>query len=142
MPIAERLHLRIHVEIGLSEWLNREWFPVAPELLSLEDLAQRVPAIDLAYRSRGEARHGETGEEALERSGATALRLVREFTGNLVFVGHGASVLGATAGLLGKEGKSLPLDLPYACLICVVETDGGFRLEHGASTSHLKALGA
>jgi broad specificity phosphatase PhoE len=141
-PIAERLRLRIRVEDGLSEWLNREWFPRVPELLSLEDLARRVPAIDLAYGSRGAARHRESGEEALARSGAVARRLVREFAGDLVLVGHGASVLGATAGLLGKEGESLPLDLPYACLFCLVEEDGRFRLEQRASTSHLTARGA
>ena len=139
-PIAERLGLRILVENGLSEWLNSEWFPRRPELLSLEGLAQCVPAIDLAYHSLGAARHGESGEEALARSGAVARRLVREFTGDLVLVGHGASVLGATAGLLGREGEALPLELPYACLFCLVEKGGGFRLEQCASTSHLKAL--
>ena len=101
-----------------------------------------MPAIDLAYGSRGAARHGESGEEALARSGAVARRLVREFAGNLVLVGHGASVLGATAGLPGREDEALPLDLPYACLSCLVEEDGRFRLEQRASTSHLKALGA
>jgi len=101
-----------------------------------------VPAIDLAYGSRGAAHHGESGEEALARSGAVACRLAREFAGDLVLVGHGASVLGATAGLLGKESESLPLDLPFACLFCLVEEGGHFRLEQRASTSHLKSLGA
>jgi broad specificity phosphatase PhoE len=142
-PVAERLGLGIAVEPGLSEWLNDAWFPEAPpELLPLADLAARAPRVDAGYRPRGAARYGESGEEALRRSADVALRLVAAFDGDLLLVGHGASVLGAAAGLLGRDperaGEERPLpELPSACLVQLAQRPGGWTLERSADTSHL-----
>jgi broad specificity phosphatase PhoE len=122
-PIAQRLGLAIRIERGLSEWLNSEWFPEPPELLPLAGLARRFPRVDATHRPRGEARYGESGSDALRRSGETALQLVAEFEGSLLMVGHGASVLGATAALSGRAPEDVP-DLAYGGLIRLVQAGG------------------
>jgi broad specificity phosphatase PhoE len=122
-PIAERLGLAIKLELGLCEWLNAEWFPDPPDLPSAGELAQRFPRVEPGYRSRGAARYGESGEEALRRSGETARALAAEFEGSLALVGHGASLLGALIALLGVAPREAP-DLGYGCLIELVQEDG------------------
>jgi broad specificity phosphatase PhoE len=142
--VAARLGLAIKIEPGLSEWLNREWFPSFPDVLPLAELICRAPEIDASYAPRGEARYGESGEEALSRSGRVARRLASEFAGDLLFVGHGASVLGAATGLLEEAGSSeateaLP-EPPYACLIKLVDQGDGWQLELRGDTAHLLEL--
>lgn len=140
-PIAEALDLAVALDDGLSEWLNREWFPERPALLDRAALARSFPRVDPAYRARGASHYGESGEEALRRAGRLACRLVEEFAGDLLLVGHGASVLGAAAGLLGEaigaERGSLPSELPYACLTQLVRDDRAWRVALRADTSHL-----
>ncbi len=141
-PIADALDLAIALDEGLSEWLNREWFPERPALMDPAAAARRFPRVDPAYRPRGAARHGEGGEEALCRAGDLARRLVHEFEGDLLLVGHGASVLGAAAALLGAPigpaGGPLPSELPTASLSKLVQKDGStWHLALRADTSHL-----
>lgn len=124
-PIAERLGLAIKLELGLCEWLNAEWFSTPPDLLPVAELTQRFPRVDVAYRSRGAARYGESGEEALRRAGETARSLAGEFDGSLAMVGHGASVLGAISALLGTDPREMP-DLGYGCLIELVQEHSGW----------------
>jgi broad specificity phosphatase PhoE len=139
--LARELLLGIKVETGLSEWLNREWFPEPPEILSTEESLSQFPRIEKDYRSRGSAVYGETGLQALQRSGETALRLASDFPEECVLVGHGASVLGATVGLLGvepSESGGLLGDMPYGCLVKLVERDQRWRLVLPCDTSHLR----
>jgi broad specificity phosphatase PhoE len=119
-PIAERVGVAIRIERGLSEWLNSEWFPEPPELLPLSVLAESFPRVDVTYRSRGDAQYGESGPGALRRSGDTARKLAAEYAGNLVMVGHGASVLGAMAALLGLDPERVP-DVGYGGLVELAE---------------------
>ena len=130
-PIAEGLGLPIRIEPGLSEWLNTEWFPQPPELQGLDELGRAAPAIDPLYQPMGRATYGESGLDALRRSGEVTRRLVDAFAGDLVLVGHGASVLGAIAGLLGIEPgseaeKALP-EPPYGSLAGLVKQGTGWR---------------
>jgi len=121
--IADQSQLAIKLEVGLSEWLNTEWFPKPPELVPPADLVRRYPQVDPAYQSRGGARYGESGTAALQRSGDTARKLAAEFDGNLVMVGHGASVLGAMTALL-KIAPEDTVDLGYGCVIGLVQRGG------------------
>jgi broad specificity phosphatase PhoE len=116
--LAARLELVISVEPGLSEWLNAAWFEQPPRLLAPAELVRRFP-VDAGYRARGTARHGESGEEALRRSGDTALRLAAEFDAGLVLVGHGASVRGALAAL-AQIAPEQAGELGYGCLVELV----------------------
>ena len=130
--VAAALDLRIKVEPGLSEWLSVAWFPQPPKLLSLDELGERFPCIDRAYAPRGCARYGERGEEALARSGATARRLVDDFPGDLVIVGHGASVFGAGSALLGVDPEmSRPTlgNLPYGAVVKLVRRRAAWSIE-------------
>ena len=141
-PIADATGLAISLDDGLSEWLNREWFAQRPALIDAATAAQRFPQVDPLYRVRGSAQYGESGDEALRRAGRLARRLVADFDGDLLLVGHGASVLGAAAGLLGAEigsaGGSLPSELPAASLTKLVQQrDASWRLALRADTSHL-----
>ncbi len=114
--IAETLALPIKLESGLSEWLNPDWMPVMPEKLSIEALAKRFPRIDLSYDSRVVPQYPETSEQVLERSGETARRLTREFSGEILLVGHRASVVGATIGLLGETTQA-EVNAALCCLV-------------------------
>jgi broad specificity phosphatase PhoE len=122
-PIADRTGIEIRVERGLCEWLNAEWFTELPRLLPVSASARRFRRIDVTYRSRGTARYGETGREALRRSGETARALAVEFEGNLAMVGHGASTLGAWAALLEVAPETLP-DLDYGEAVELVQERG------------------
>lgn len=139
--IAQVLDLRIKIDGGFSEWLNREWFAAPPRLLSQAQRGARFPRIDRAYAARGAAHHGESGEDALRRAGTTAVRIASEFDGRLLIVGHGASVLGATAGLLGRTSlaaieATLP-DMPYACLTKLERHAETWQLRFACDTAHL-----
>ena len=144
-PVAARLRLAIKSEPALSEWLNRAWFPSFPDVLPVADLARHYPEVDRGYAARGEAHYGESGEQALERAAHVARRITCEFAGDLLLVGHGASVLGAASGLLGEahrwdRGGGFP-ELPYACLVVLVDEGAGWRLVLQGDVSHLRGLG-
>lgn len=129
-PIAERLRLPLVLEAGLSEWLNRAWFPEPPELLPPAELAERFPCVDPGVLSRGAARFGESGEEALRRSGRVARTLARELAGGLVLLGHGASVLGALLGLVRMPRARAP-EPGYGTWMELEERDAGWALVRG-----------
>ncbi|MCU0518756.1 MAG: histidine phosphatase family protein [Oscillatoria sp. Prado101] len=134
--VAEVLDLLVKVESGLSEWLNPEWMPAMPEKLSLEALAERFPKIDTSYTSRVLAEYPETGDGALERAALTAKRLAGEFPKDILLVGHGASVLGATMGLAGRAGEP-ELKVALCSLFKLVRRDGEWVIELNGDTSHL-----
>ena len=138
--VARVLDLSIKIETGLCEWLNPGWFPAMPEVLPTADLVQQFPRIDPSYRPRVSARYPESGEWALTRAGETAVRLAAEFCENLLLVGHGASVLGATAGLLGEPAKDAErFLLPIRCcsLVKLVGSAGRWVMELAGDISHL-----
>ena len=144
--VANLLGLHVNVEPGLNEWLNAEWFRGGIDLLPADALASRFASIDPRYAPRWVARFPESGEAALERAAHTALRLVDEFPGTILLVGHGASVLGATAGLLGLSGaetQSLLQPIHYCCLVKLVRSGAqGWRLKLNGSTDHLRQTDA
>ncbi len=138
--VANILDLSVKVETGLCEWLNPHWFPAMPEMLRPETRAQRFPRIDTSYRARVPGTYPETGEWALRRAGETAVRLAAEFAENILLVGHGASVLGATAGLLGEPVEGADRLLPAVrccCLVKLVRGAGQWVMELAGDTSHL-----
>lgn len=137
--IAEVLDLPIKLESGLSEWLNPDWMAVMPERLSIEALAELFPRIDTSYTSRVVAEYPETREKALLRSGETARLLADEFPEDILMVGHGASVLGATMGLVGEIAKT-EVKASLCCLVKVVRQDPEWVLELNGDTSHLTQI--
>jgi broad specificity phosphatase PhoE len=138
--IAEALELPIKLESGLSEWLNPVWMTAMPEKMSIEALTEIFPRIDTSYTSRVIAEYPETYEQALSRSGKTARLLAEEFLPeDILLMGHGASVLGATMGLVGEIAKN-QVKASLCCLVKVVRQDPDWLLELYGDTSHLSEI--
>lgn len=132
--IAEILNLSIKLEAGLSEWLNPEWMHATPETLPIETLARDYPRIDTSYRSRVLPQYPESGDAVMIRTAETARILTADYSGNLLFVGHGASVLGTTRGLLNAN---VDINAALCCLVKLVSTENTWHLELNGDTSHL-----
>ena len=135
-PVAEILDLPLKLEAGLSEWLNPEWMRATPETLPLQVLKKHFPRLDLGYTSRVIPTYPESIEQLNERTEATARTLVEEFTQDLLFVGHGASVCGTTAGLVGGSPF---INASLCCLVKLVRQDKSWHLELNGDTSHLSS---
>lgn len=132
--VADILELPIKIESGLSEWLNPEWMKAEPERLPLDILQNHFPRIDPSYTSRVIACYPETNEKVLERTGETAQRLTTEFSEDILLVGHGASVVGATRKLVG----GLPeINASLCCLVKLVRQGEAWVMELNGDTSHL-----
>ena len=135
--VAEVLDLPIKLDWGLCEWLNPEWMSAMPETLSRETLARDYPRIDLSYSSDNPV-YPETWDACLERSGSTASRLAADYPeGEILLVGHGASVIGTAMGLVGTvDGSEIKAAL--CCLVKIVRKDGKWVMELKGDTSHLE----
>ncbi|HBB32010.1 MAG TPA: histidine phosphatase family protein [Cyanobacteria bacterium UBA8803] len=132
--VAAFLDLPIKIESGLSEWLNPDWMTTEPETLPLEVLHESFPRIDLSYSSRVVARYPETSDRVLERTAQTARLLTAEFSNDILLVGHGASVVGATQGLV--EGTP-EINASLCCLVKLVRQQEEWVMELNGDTSHL-----
>ncbi len=133
--ISSELKLPVKIEHGLSEWLNDEWFAERPICLSSLSLARTFQCVDTTYSSLVSPRYPETWDDALVRAAITARLLAERYPGNLLFVGHGHSVLGATQGLVGEN---IDLNCELCCLVKVAARPGGqWMLELAGDTSHL-----
>ncbi len=132
--VAKILDLPIKLEAGLAEWLNPNWMDHDPEIRSPETLAENYPLIDLNYSSRVIPQYPETEEIVNQRTAEIAQKLACEFEGELLFVGHGASVLGTAQGLLGKP---LNIRASFCCLTKLVQNKGSWEVKLAGDTSHL-----
>jgi broad specificity phosphatase PhoE len=115
--IAEILDLSIKIETGLSEWLNPDWMSEMPETQPPEELSLKYSRIDWNYKSCIIPKYPENEETVNNRTGETAKILVKEFAEDILLVGHNASVIGATRGLVG--GNPI-INAHLCCLIKVV----------------------
>ncbi len=135
--VAEVLDLPIKLETGLSEWLNIAWMTEEPVKLSTSAIAKLFPRIDISYTPCVAANYPETYQQMQERSGQTARCLVTEFSPeNILLVGHGASVLGATIGLVGEIART-QVKASLCSLVKVVRQHPEWLLELKGDTSHL-----
>jgi len=133
--VAAILDLPVKLEAGLGEWLNPDWMDHSPEIRSRDSLAQQYPRIDLNYTSNVIPQYPESEVMVQQRTAQTAQQLAREFSGELLFVGHGVSVLGTAQGLLGK---SLQIRASFCCLTKLVQNNkGDWEMEFAGDTSHL-----
>lgn len=135
-PVAQRQQLAIKLEAGLGEFLNPAWFLRPPQRHRLSWLKQEFPLIDLAYASRFTPQFPEGDLAAIARAGRVAAQLIREFPGNVLMVGHGASVWGATWGVLADR-PTIGCDL--GALVQIEQTPTGWRLLRSGETDYLSA---
>ena len=132
--VAEYLDLPIKLESGLSEWLNPAWMVSNPERHSMAELKKLFPRIDSSYTSRVIAEYPETLWQVNQRTAQTALRLTGEFSEDMLLVGHGASVVGATWGLVDGTPK---IQATLCCLVKLVRQEQGWLMELNGDVSHL-----
>lgn len=132
--IAKLLDLPLKLEAGLSEWLNPDWMNATPEILPPSVLAQKYPPIDLSYQSRLRPQYPESLNRLKTRSTKIARRLVKEFSDNILLVGHGATVTRVTAGLVGGQPQ---VNASLCCLVKLVRQGEGWKIELNGDTSHL-----
>lgn len=132
--IASILDLSIKLEAGLGEWLNPNWMDYCPQIRSHQELIVDYPRIDLAYHSQVIPQYPESEEMVQKRTQEIAQKLAHDFSGELLFVGHGASVLGTAEGLLGKP---LKIRVSFCCLTKLVQNKGSWEVEISGDTSHL-----
>ncbi len=132
--VADLLDLPIKLESGLSEWLNPAWMKSQPEKLSLDELHKLFPRIDRSYTSRVIAHYPETSENVLERTAETAKYLTTEFSEDMLLVGHGASVVGTTQGLVGGMPE---VNATLCCLVKLLRQEQEWVMELNGDTSHL-----
>ena len=134
--VAEVLDLPIKLDWGLCEWLNPEWMPNMPETLGWEEMANTYRRIDLSY-SAGSPQYPETWETCLQRTGETAQHLAAQFSDeNILLVGHGASVIGTAAGLVGQIAET-KVKASLCCLVKIVRQEQQWVMELNGDTSHL-----
>jgi broad specificity phosphatase PhoE len=132
--VANILDLPIQLESGLSEWLNPDWMSTVPERLPLAELQERFPRINPSYTSRVMAHYPETNEMVLQRTTQTVQRLTAEFSEDILLVGHGASVVGCTQGLVGGTPE---VKASLCCLVKLVRQEQEWVMELNGDTSHL-----
>jgi len=134
--VAHHLGVPLKLEWGLCEWLNPDWMPSMPETLPLDFLAQEFPRVDRAYQSRVRPTYPETEAQMRDRCARTARILADEFPGNLLFVGHGASVLGTAHAL---AGTNVTIRAALCCLVQLRDRGDGWIVELAGDTSHLSS---
>lgn len=132
--VARVLNLPIKLEAGLSEWLNPEWMSENPDKLPSGVLAQKYPEIDLGYTSAVWPQYPESEATMMKRTAETARRLVAAFSQDILLVGHGASVVGATTGLVGGYPT---VNASLCCLVKVMRQGKEWEMELNGDTSHL-----
>ncbi|MEL6580199.1 MAG: histidine phosphatase family protein [Cyanobacteria bacterium J06621_12] len=132
--VAQVLNLPIKLEAGLGEWHNSEWMTESPEIHPQEFLAQKYPLIDSGYQSFLLPQYPETEADVNERTAATVQQLVSQYQEDILIVGHGASVFGATQGLVADTPT---FKVPLCSLTKVVQTGKNWNLEFYADTAHL-----
>ncbi len=132
--VAIALDLSLKIEAGLSEWLNPDWITGMPETHPKEELAAKYPCIDWTYTSRFLPQYPETEGIMLQRTAATARKLVQEYSSDILLVGHGASVVGTARGLVGSNPT---INASLCCLVQLVGSPGNWKMKLNGDTSHL-----
>lgn len=131
---AQALNLKIKVEAGLSEWLKEAWFAPGPVLIPFEQKANLFPEIDTSYHSLVTPVFPETQAQMKERVGQTVRLITEKTSGDILLVGHGASVQASAQALVGEDKD---INSALCCLMKIVREDQGWVLELNGDLSHL-----
>ena len=132
--ICREIETTFELERGLGEYRNPEWFDREPETLPHDVLGERFEALSLRGDSHVVPAFPETHKEAMARIGEAAGRLADGVDGPILLIGHGITVAGVVAGLVGPDTN---VDAPL-CGVTRLSFDGeSWRLDYTADTSHL-----
>jgi len=133
--IAEALDQPFALEPGLGEWLNPEWFDDPPETLPADTLADRFGRLERGHAPCHTPSFPESRDAMFERIGATARCLVDRHGGELLLVGHGATVQGVLLGLVGDDVPDA--GCPLASVTKLVHSNGQWAIATRNDTAHL-----
>lgn len=134
--VVEAIGVPLHVDAGLSEWLNAEWFNADPTRLTMKDLQKRFRCLELSPGIGEQPVYPETEREAVERAGRTAQILADHYEGDLLIVEHGVSVAGCVYGLFGER---FDLSCPLCSLFELERRSEGWIMVRCADVDHLDA---
>lgn len=109
--VADTLDITIKLEAGLSEWHNPDWMSEKPQIHSQSELESFYPRIDWNYRSQILPQYPETEQEVFSRMKLTAQTITQQFSGNILLIGHGISVVGIAQGLLNSQEEKIKASL-------------------------------
>lgn len=130
--VAQALGLPIQIENGLGEFLSPKWFPNMPELRTDDYIDSRME-VNRDYQSVGHSEFPEDFQELNQRVAVTINAIVQQHSGQILVIGHGASVVSAIQALSDVA--------PQGCEPChlskVVRTNEGWKLEMDGDGSHL-----
>lgn len=143
--IAEEIDSSFKLEEGLSEWLNADWFSYRPNIRNTSRLQQRHPRLDTQYETMVSASFPESRSAMFARVARTVDHLVQQAEGSILLVGHGASVQGSVARLLGidlAEKGDILLSIPCCSLAKLVWKGSSWSLELEGDTEHLSRISA
>lgn len=138
--VAEALDRSVHLEPGIGEWLNAEWFPERPTILASDVLADRFDRVTLDHPPCLQPSFPETHEAMLERMKRAARCLLRRYDGaELLLVGHGATAQGVLLGLVDAvEDTTCSL----ASVTRLVHRNGAWQVAMHNDTAHLDGTAA
>jgi broad specificity phosphatase PhoE len=122
--IYEQTLIPFRADEALSEWLRPTWFSAKPQFLSADELQKEFSGYDASYRSSTVATfpEAEEGTDVYTRVKQFLEALDRKESGNVVLVGHGASMTQAVRALCG-EG----LDIEVASVTEVERVDDQWK---------------
>lgn len=136
-PGAEALDQPVHLEPGLGEWQNPDWFDTKAETLAPSTLAERFAPVAHDHEPCRTPTYPESRHASLARIGATGQCLAERYSDEtLLLVGHGMTVLGVLHGLIGQDVPDP--GCPLASLTRVVRRDGTWHIRTRNDTSHLE----
>ena len=132
--VAKVLNLPLKLEWGFCEWLNPQWMDEMPETHPQEWLQERYPTIDWSYQSYLQPSYPETEEKLAQRTAKTIQHIVKEYSEDILIIGHGGSVWGTTQGLVPSIER---LKVTLCSLTKVVKAEDKWQPELIADISHL-----
>jgi broad specificity phosphatase PhoE len=117
--IGEALNIPIKIEPGIAEVNSSR---KQPQFLDADELKQQFPSVDLTYKpimTREDLPIEYSDGACAHRSASTARKVRTNYSGPILFVGHGASCLGI-AGEFGHRGY-----VGYTSITKFIPCDGG-----------------
>lgn len=131
----QALQVPMFVEPGFGEYLPERSFQRLPRLRELAALRAEYPLLGSGYVPTWVQRYPETAEELIERTHQTLHALVNKLPGNLLVVGHAASV--CALALIDETIESV--ECPLCALFCLDYDGRRFRLSLDSEVSHVGA---
>ena len=109
--IAQTLNLPIKLEAGLGEWHNPDWMTNSPQIHNQQELESEYTSIDWSYISQITPQYPETEEDVLHRIKLTTNKLLHQYQGNILIVGHSITVTGTMQALVNENNTNINKDL-------------------------------